>query len=388
VKPELVELEKFVATNREFRLAIKRHNIASLSLSRILRGRSIKAVVNQLPELKSTKALARWLGIRVCDLEWLANLVPARFETLDSTPGLSKHYVCTLIRKRKSGWRLIESPKPILKAAQRQVHLGLLSKMEPHDSAHGFRRGRSIVSFVQPHVGKSVCLKMDLKDFFPAISFGRVWGLFRSVGYCAEVSRYLAAICTCSTGFSEIVDAALAGGSIRKDLGRVYQRRHLPQGAPTSPCLANLIAYSLDARISGLAASAEFSYTRYADDLLFSGGIELAKSAKRFESTVGAIAIEEGFEVQFRKTRLMRKSQRQLATGLVLNQSPNVPRREYELLKATLFNCVRFGPESQNRDGETDFRRHLEGRIAWVGSLNLSRAGKLERLFQDIDWQQ
>ena len=129
-----------------------------------------------------------------------------------------------------------------------------------------------------------------------------------------------------------------------------------------APALANLCAYALDCRLGALAGSVGGRYTRYADDLAFSGGIELARAAQRFHVHVGAIALEEGFAVHTRKTRIMRQGVRQQLAGVVVNQKTNIRRREYEALKATLFNCVRRGGESQNREGLLDFRAHLAGR--------------------------
>ncbi len=383
-KPSLDSLMKMIAADVEFRLALKVNNVKSVRLSRILEGRSIVAVRWNLPRIDSYHDLANWLGIRRRDLGWLANLhssVPRR------SCQTGKHYVCTWIRKRSSGLRLIESPKPILKDAQTQINAEILSRIEPHDAAHGFRRGRSVVSFVQAHVNKPVCLKMDLKNFFPSVTFGRAWGVFRNSGYSRDVARTLAAICTCATQADVLKDDLIGSVENRKSLEKVYGKRHLPQGAPTSPAVSNLVAYGMDARLRGLASSQGFAYTRYADDLLFSGDEQLAKCAQRFAATVGAIALEEGFQVQYRKTRLMRASQRQLATGIVINQAKNIPRRQFDQLKAILFNCVRNGPHNENRNREPDFRRHLEGRIQWATQLNPMKASKLQALFSQIDWE-
>jgi hypothetical protein len=154
---------------------------------------------------------------------------------------------------------------------------------------------------------------------------------------------------------------------------RFYRSAHLPQGAPTSPALANLCTYRLDRRLAGLARAVGTKYTRYADDLAFSGGETLERCARRFQVHVCRIALEEGFEIQTRKTRFMRQGVRQQLAGVVLNKRLNVPRAAYENLKATLHNCVLYGPQSQNRDGRADFRAYLLGHIAYVAMLNASR---------------
>lgn len=168
-----------------------------------------------------------------------------------------------------------------------------------------------------------------------------------------------------------------------KDL---YGRPHLPQGAPTSPALANLAAFHLDCRLTGLARSVGAAYTRYADDLVFSGGHDFGRMAGRVLIQAGAIALDEGFEVNTRKTRIMRQSVAQRAAGLVLNQRVNIPRREYDQLKAILHNCVKSGPGGQNRSTRADFRAHLAGRIAYVKQTNPARGARLWETFQRISW--
>ena len=122
---------------------------------------------------------------------------------------------------------------------------------------------------------------------------------------------------------------------------------HVPQGAPTSPALANLCAYRLDCRLAALAGAVGARYTRYADDLAFSGGEALERVARRFHVAVCRIALEEGFEVHTRKSRFMRQGVRQQLAGVVLNVRPNVRRDRYDELKAILTNCVRRGPQGR-----------------------------------------
>jgi hypothetical protein len=168
---------------------------------------------------------------------------------------------------------------------------------------------------------------------------------------------------------------------------QLYRGTHLPQGAPTSPALANLCAYRLDCRLAGLAASAGATYTRYADDLAFSGDGPFARSVDRFLALAGSIAIEEGFAIQHRKTRVMRRGARQRLAGAVLNDRPNIARDDYDALKATLHNCLKHGPEAQNREGHNDFRAHLAGRIAHVATLNPERAARLRAVFERVAWR-
>ncbi|OYW19228.1 MAG: hypothetical protein B7Z55_09275 [Planctomycetales bacterium 12-60-4] len=163
---------------------------------------------------------------------------------------------------------------------------------------------------------------------------------------------------------------------------------HLPQGAPTSPALANLAAFRLDSRLAGLARAAGVNYSRYADDLVFSGDRRFGRSLVRFRLLVLAIIVNEGFEIRERKSRVMWHCQRQEIAGLVVNDHARVPRSEYDLLKAILHNCRRFGPASQNRQGHSGFRAHLQGRIAYIAQFDPKRGSKLLKAFDEIEWPQ
>lgn len=167
-------------------------------------------------------------------------------------------------------------------------------------------------------------------------------------------------------------------------LGRRLATPHLPQGAPTSPALANLAVFELDRRLAGLAASLSVAYTRYADDLTFSGSHALLGNAR---SWIATIARDEGFVINDAKTAVMTRAGRQHVCGIVVNERPNVARGEYDTLKAILHNAARNGPAAENRGHSADFRAHLLGRITWFESLNPARGGKLRRRFENIVWE-
>ena len=375
----LQQLTRILSKNRKLNQVIKRENIKSLKVDRLLGGKSVAALDWRLPKIENTAQLASQFGISLQHLEWLTGKQkrPSRHP---------QHYVSTWIRKRHDGYRLIESPKPMLKNVQRFIVQDILNLIPPHDAAHGFRSGRDVTTFVEAHVNKPFCLRMDLKDFFPSVTGGRVFGIFLRAGYPREVASALGNLCTTQTP-QTIVDLQRPPGQTGAHrTSQLYIPSHLPQGAPTSPALANLAAFHFDCRLSKLAESRNISYSRYADDLLFSGDQEFAKSAKKFSIFVGAIAIEEGFEVNFRKSRFQYSSQRQSATGVVINQLKNLQRREFDRLKATLHNCVKFGPVSQNRKNHARFRQHLSGKINWVHRLNPDKARRLVRLFEQIEW--
>lgn len=336
-----------------------------------------------LPSLTSPAALADWLQITPRELDWFAG---TQLRSRRTPSGPLCHYTYRWrVGRRKV--RLLEVPKSRLKELQRRLLRDLLNQVPAHEAAHAYRRGRSIATLVAPHVGREMVVHLDLRDFFPSVRASRVHALFRAAGYPHVVARLLTGLCTNAVP-ADILDkrpaidpfAAPAKSDPR------LNSRHLPQGAPTSPALANLCAYRLDCRLTGLARTLGASYTRYADDLVFSGGEDLQRAVRRFQVHVCRIALEEGFEVNTRKTHFMRQGVRQQVAGVVLNARPNVRRAEYDRLKAILTNCVRHGPEDQNRDNHPNFRAHLEGRIAHVSHLHPERGRRLRQLFEQIRW--
>ena len=340
---------------------------------------NIKWIDWHLPQIRDKEELASRLGISNATLHWLTSL----HLSPDDRP---VHYVCTWIRKRSGNKRLIESPKQQLKTVQRVILQDFLNRIPLHEAAHGFRRRRNAISFTAGHVGKTWCLRMDLRDFFPSICGKRVRGMFRAFGMPPEVARCLAALTSTQTHLNIVESQRPAGHRGQFEASRLYLPAHLPQGAPTSPAIANLMAYRLDTRLTGLAAATKVYYTRYADDLLFSGERFSSRQVKNFAATVGAIATEQGFKINHHKTKIQFASQRQIATGIVLNKHANIRRRDYDQLKAILFNCIQHGPASQNREGVGDFKLHLSGRINWVAQVNPARAIKLTSLLEQIDW--
>jgi retron-type reverse transcriptase len=160
----------------------------------------------------------------------------------------------------------------------------------------------------------------------------------------------------------------------------------LPQGAPTSPALANLSAYSLDVRLSGLARSFGATYTRYADDLTFSGPQRFGTSLRDFIPLVSQVVRQERFRLNGSKRKVLRSSGKLIVTGVVVNEKVNVSRREFDRLKAVLTNCARRGASTQNNSGHPHFAAHLRGRIAQMTQLNPARGARLLAVYNQIDW--
>jgi RNA-directed DNA polymerase len=347
------------------------------------------ARVWNLPPIESVGALADWLRLTPSELVWFADL--KALTSRHRSPQL-RHYHYRILAKNFGSIRLIEAPKTRLKLLQRQILTEILYQIPSHPAAHGFVPGRSIQTFAAPHVGRQVVLRMDLQDFFPSITGPRVQTFFRTAGYPEAVADLLGSICTTAAS-PEIwhdMEHELAPGTLRGLLRETrdrYARPHLPQGAPTSPALANLCTYRVDCRLSGFAQSIGAHYTRYADDLAFSGDTQFGSRIESFAAQAGAILLEEGFRVHHRKTRIMRQGVRQYLAGLVTNQRINVVRADFDLLKAILTNCVRHGPASQNRENHPSFQSHLAGRIGFVESINPAKAERLRKIFNQIQWK-
>lgn len=344
-----------------------------------------------LPIFHTPQEIANWLGVRVGKLAWLVHRGTSDRRPEDEP---RSHYVYRWVKKRSANleagspnsrpietqWRLIEAPKQTLKAVQRKILSEILQQIPAHQAAHGFVRGRSIVSNARPHVGQAVVIKLDLQNFYANVTYSRVVAIFRSMGYCREAAIWLGRLTTSATPWS----MAVPDGD--EELTSLYARRHLPQGAPTSPALANLSAFGLDVRLSGLLKKLGGNYTRYADDLTLSGSDGFCYALRCVIPLTEQIVRSERFRLNHRKRKVIRKGRRQLVTGVVVNAKPNISRDEFDRLKAILHNCVTLGAESQNRDGHADFAAHLRGRIAFVRQLNPARAEKLQRLFEKILW--
>jgi hypothetical protein len=341
-----------------------------------------------VPAITSIGDLAQWLGLNTSNLQWSSDF---RHLAAKSRSRKLQHYHYKILVKSSGRLRLIEAPKSRLKSLQRQILHQILEQIPVHSSVHGFVPGRSIKTFAAMHTARHTVLRIDLQDFFPTIARPRIQALFRTMGYPESVANLLGGICTNATPKSvwKHAAAALPTPASRDALSeatQLYARPHLPQGAPTSPALANLCAFHLDCRLSGLAQAAGATYSRYADDLAFSGDAAFVRSVQRFALHVAAIAAEEGWRVNHRKTRIMPQGVRQHLVGLVTNQHPNIIRADFDRLKATLTNCLRHGPATQNRDNHPAFRQHLEGRISFVESINPAKGRRLRVLFNQIQW--
>jgi RNA-directed DNA polymerase len=272
----------------------------------------------ELPILRTPQELADWLRIPLGKLAWLSGRFAESGRPVDPSRA---HYRYSWKAKRRGGYRLIEAPLPLLRQVQEQILDEILSRVPVHPAAHGFCAGRSILTNARPHVNQDVVIGLDLDNFYSRVRYSRVVAVFRGLGYSREAALWLSRLTT-----SAIPNNLEFPGGDPKLLRR-FLPRHLPQGAPTSPALANLVAYGLDVRLSGMARSFQARYTRYGDDLTFSGSWELGACSRLFLPLVLRIIREERFRVNSDKRRFLRRSTRQQVTGVVVNEKPNISRQ-------------------------------------------------------------
>jgi retron-type reverse transcriptase len=323
----------------------------------------------KLPVLSTPADVADALGLTIPRLRWLA---------FHSDAAELIHYVRFTVPKKSGGVRELAAPHKSLAAAQRWIFQSILQGLPTHAAAHGFVRGRSICTNAMPHVGRHTLVNADLKDFFPTITYPRVCGAFEALGYSPAVSTILALLCTESP--RRVVEYA----------GRTFYvaagPRALPQGACTSPALSNLIARRLDSRLAGIAAKLGWQYTRYADDLSFSADADVAPDKKigYLLARIRHIAQDEGFHVNERKTRVLRRSAAMSVTGVVVNERPGVCRRQRRRLRAILHNASRSSLAEQNRSNEPQFAAKIRGQIAFVQMVNAEQGRKLAEAYDAI----
>ncbi|MWV58880.1 reverse transcriptase family protein [Rathayibacter sp. VKM Ac-2754] len=342
------------------------------------------AGASPVPLIDGRNDLARLLGIAPAQLDGFADLGGWNRRAPD---GALQHYDHVWRVRPGRAPRLLEVPRSRLKAVQRSVLDEIVGLAPVHPAAHGFVPGRSAVSGAQVHAGSAMVVTLDLQRFFAQVTAPRIFGLLRGEGMTEAVAYALTGLCTHAVPIA-VLRRMPGGGDVdeRAALRRSLTLPHLPQGAPTSPALANLALRRLDARLTGYAEAAGARYTRYADDLAFSGGERFARRAEAFARGAERIVADSGYAVNPRKTRLRSASVRQSVTGVVVNARPNVRRADVDRLHAILHNCVVHGPAGQNRAGVPDFGAHLLGRIAWVASVNPARGATLRALFDAVDW--
>ncbi len=274
---------------------------------------------------------------------WCAALLGVEGNRLEEIlNNVSGHYQEFWMRKRSGGYRMISAPDKDLQAIQSTIYSRILSSVTiVHPAAVGFRCGRSVVDNAAPHLGKRYVLKMDIHDFFGSIRSPRVRQTFKKIGYPENVSKVLGALCCL--------------------------HRHLPQGAPTSPALSNIVGYEMDRKLAALAAEYGLTYTRYADDLTFSGDVfpkeQIIPQVKR-------IIRDEKFEPNHKKTHFMNQSSRKIITGVSVASGVKltIPKsKKREIRKNVYFILTKGLAEHQRRIGSHDpaYLKRLIGMLCY-----------------------
>jgi hypothetical protein len=342
------------------------HGTPAGPLTRHQQGRRVQER-SGVPPLANVGQLRKLLGVKSPQqLGWF-------FLASDAEGG---PYTTFSVPKRKGGERLICAPQWQLRRVQRQILDKVLALVPAHDAAHGFVPGRSTVTNAAVHQGARLLLKFDFSDFFPTIHYYRVVGLFARLGYAVGDARF-------HTGDeARQVAPALARLCCYTSDPRAWGDARLPQGAPTSPAISNLVCRRLDARLTGLAHAKGGLYTRYADDLTFSfpkEGVDLG----RFRWWVDQVCHQEGFFVNQDKFRVIRRAQRQLVTGIVVNDELRVPREARRRFRAVLHNCRTRGVASQAGENPR-FADWMRGFASYVHMVHPEEGADLLRQVAEL----
>lgn len=341
---------------------------------RVARYRSGPAVRARqgVQELETIADLRAWLGLSEAQLRYLVTATDRAEPGLPPPP-----YTCFDIPKRDGRPRKVCAPGYLLRRAQRRILRDILAIPAVHESAHAFVPGRSVRTNAAVHVGRPLLIKFDLVDFFPSIYYARVFGLFASLGYDVGHGRF--SVFDGDRAIAPTLARLCVYAESPHEVGSAYA----PQGAPTSPALSNLVCRNLDRRLAGLALKAGARYSRYADDLTFSFASDPPGGIGRFRWWVDEIVQQEGFALNGRKFRVVRASQRQIVTGVVVNDVPRVAREDRRRLRAILHNCRKHGVESQS-GGRADFGASLLGWASWVNAIDPEEGRKLLREVRDV----
>mgnify|MGYP006424314441 CR=1 FL=1 len=295
------------------------------------------------------------------------------------------HYSFYLIKKKKNGYRKIVSPHTPIKFLQDWIKINILDKIDIHPSATGFVKGKSILNNAKAHENSDVILNLDLENFFESITERRVYGIFASLGYCKNLCVEFAKICTVKIAKDKYEKLSELEQEYFEDL---YKSKEsvLVQGASTSPCLSNLICKRLDYRLSALANKNGINYSRYADDITFSGIEDNLPSI----SLLRKIIKEEDLSINWNKYGKYKKGQKQLVTGLLIDNKVRVPKKFKKEIYRHLYFCKKYGALSHfNRiaPGKGYRREWILGKILYVNSIEPDEAKKMFELVKQINWE-
>ena len=266
----------------------------------------------------------------------------------------SSYYKEYEIPKKAGGARTIYQPCKSLKGLQSWILINILNKLKGSNASKGFEKGLSLNDNVIPHISSNVILNLDLKDFFPSIGANRVFNIFYSIGYNKTISTIFTNLCTYNDS--------------------------LPQGSPCSPKLANLICWNLDKRIQGFVGKRGIIYTRYADDLTFSGLIP--QRVINILPIVKIIIGDENFKINSKKTRFVGLSRKREITGLILyKKTYGVGREKYRNLRPKIYNLIKFDKDDMTQNKNLS---HISGWLSYIKSVDKKRHNLLIKYIEKL----
>lgn len=308
-----------------------------------------RIIDNNLPVIFDFKHLSLLLGLEATELTYYLYVEDDLFYTRFEIP------------KKNGKKRIINVPSERLMEIQRWILDNILTPMDSDlsESCCGFRKGTSIKTNAQIHCNKDCVLNLDLKDFFPSVNIDRVFYIFYNKGYTKKVSYYLAKLVT--------------------------KNGVLPQGAPTSPMISNLAAIMMDKRLKGLSEAYHADYSRYADDLTFSGASNITNMIPIIEK----IVCDEGFTVNEKKTHYAYNYQRQEVTGLVVNKNVGIKKEYINNIRKELYYCKKYGVNNHLdyiSMHKSFYKEHLVGKIEWIKSIDKIQGERLKTIFNEIEW--
>lgn len=327
-----------------------------------------KLKINNLTTYNNPLELATNMGI---------SLGLLRFLSFSRKVAKVSHYIRFQVPKKTGGFRTISSPMPKLKNAQYWILDNILKKIVINEKAHGFVDKKSIITNATPHLKADILINMDLKDFFPTLSYKRVKGLFKSLGYSEAIATILGLLCT----EAEVQEIELDN----KPYFVEKSTRKLPQGAPTSPAITNIICRRLDEKIAKIALDLNFTYTRYADDLTFSTSTENSKLVGKLMTKVKNAIAYEGFFVHPDKTKIIRTGGRKEVTGIVVNEKLSISKETLKKFRATLHQILRDGIEGKTWGTSPNILSSINGFYNFIKMVDPTKAEVFKNQLQEIN---
>lgn len=344
-----------------------------------------------LPSILSLNHLAVRCGVPYSDLREFVSRRP-----IDKDEP-SMPYDNFSIRKRSGGRRFIHVPNRQLMRVQRWINHHVLQEVKPHRASHAFSRKSSIKKCAQVHCGSAWLVKLDISDFFESVSEIQVFRAFKGMGYSPLVAFELARICTIRTP-THSPRQHFKQWLVRKANQTIYAYNdrylgYLPQGAPTSPLLANLVMRQCDKDLSEIATKYGMKYTRYSDDLAFSSpDPALGRDACRkliFE--VYAVLSQAGYRLNARKSTIVPPSARKLVLGLTIDGAePGLTKEFKDRLRQHIYYLEKLGPVDHafNRkfDSVWGMKAHIRGLIDFAKMIEPDYAAVCKKRFDLVDW--